>query len=76
MRIKSQILLGSLFISSILLTGCGHDEVMNAITITASEVGTDLSNTGSEVSDSVSSTGSSISDYFGTLFGGSDGGSE
>ena len=37
MRIKSQILLGSLFISSILLTGCGHDEVMNAITITASE---------------------------------------
>ena len=74
MRIKgqSQILLGSLFISSILLTGCGHDEVMNAITITASEVGADLSNSGSAVSDSVSTTGSSISDYFGSLFGGSE----
>lgn len=70
--IKGQILLGSLFISSILLTGCGHNEVMDAITITASEVGADISNTSSTVSDSVSTTGSSISDYFGSLFGGSE----
>jgi len=72
MRIKSQILLGSLFVGSILLTGCGHNEVMDAIAVTTSEVGADLSNTGSAVSDSVSSTGSSISDYFGSLFGGSE----
>ena len=72
MRIKSKVLLGSLFVGSILLTGCGHNEVMDAITTTASEVGTDLSNTGSAVSDSVSTSGSSISDYFGSLFGGSE----
>ncbi len=72
MYIKSEILLGSLFVGSILLTGCGHNEVMNAITVTTSEVGADLANTGSAVSNSVSSTGSSISDYFGSLFGGSE----
>ena len=72
MRIKGQILLGSLFISSILLTGCGHNEAMDSIKASASEAGTELSNTGSALSDSVSSTGSSISDYFGTLFGGSE----
>ena len=72
MRIKSQILLGSLFVGSILLTGCGHNEVMDAITVTVSEVGSDLSNSGSALSDSVSSSGSLISDYFGSLFGGSE----
>jgi len=71
MRIKSQILLGSLFVGSILLTGCVN-EAMDSIKTTASEVGTELSNTGSAVTDSVSSTGSSISDYFGSLFGGSE----
>jgi len=76
MRIKGQILLSSLFVGSILLTGCSHVETMDAIKTTASDVGTELSNTGSAVSDSVSSTGSSISDYFGSLLGGSDGGSE
>ena len=72
MRIKSQILLGSLFVGSVLLTGCGHMETIDSIKTTASEVGTDLSNTGSAVTDSVSSTGSSVSDYFSSLFGDSE----
>jgi len=72
MHIKGQILLGSLFVGSILLTGCGHMEAIDSIKTSASEVGTELSNTGSAVTDSVSSTGSSISDYFGSLFGGSE----
>ena len=72
MRNNNKILLSSLFGSFLFLAGCGHNEAMDSIKTTASEVGTDLSNTGSAVSDSVSSTGSSISDYFGSLFGDSE----
>ena len=72
MRINNKILLGSLFGSFLFLAGCGHNEAMDSIKTSASEVGTELSNTGSAVTDSVSSTVSSISDYFGSLFGGSE----